>query len=189
MPVVSYLALQACISLCSIADKSGAFLFLPCSQRNAVAHVGGNTWSNRVTATLLCVTYGRTPWWRHRPSTLLFSRIVPEKRFWGLVLRVRPPGIEWKSGRNPKMGKNWPKNSKMALGPKWGKNGPKMARKMGFGVIFLFFGPCFPISARGPLSIFDQFFPIFGFRPVFHSIPGGLTRKSCNFHDNPYPLN
>ena len=24
-------------------------------------------------------------------------------------LRVRPPGIEWKTGRNPKKGKNWAK--------------------------------------------------------------------------------
>ena len=31
--------LQACISFCSVSDKSGASLFLPCSHKNAVAHV------------------------------------------------------------------------------------------------------------------------------------------------------
>ena len=35
-----YLVLQACISFCSVSDKSGASLFLPCSHKNAVAHVG-----------------------------------------------------------------------------------------------------------------------------------------------------
>ena len=50
----------------------------------------------------------------------------------------------------------------MALGPKWGRNCPKM----GFGVI-------------GHFLLFGQFFPIFGFWPVFHSMPGGLTRNPC----------
>ena len=40
MLVVSYLALQACISLCSVSEKSGALLFLPCSHKNVVAHIG-----------------------------------------------------------------------------------------------------------------------------------------------------
>ena len=31
MPVLPYLALEACISFCSVSDKTGAFLFLPCS--------------------------------------------------------------------------------------------------------------------------------------------------------------
>ena len=34
----------------------------------------------------------------------------------------------------------------------------------------------------GPRAIFyflANFFPTFGFRPIFHSIPGGLTRKPC----------
>ena len=34
---VSYLVLQACISVCSVSNKSGASLFLPCSHKNAVA--------------------------------------------------------------------------------------------------------------------------------------------------------
>ena len=35
----TYLILQACISFCSVSDKSGASMFLPCSRKNAVAHV------------------------------------------------------------------------------------------------------------------------------------------------------
>ena len=103
-----------------------------------------------------------------------------------LVLRVRPPGIEWKTGRNPKMGKNWTQNGKWPSA----RNGEKMAqnwRKNGlwghFSIFSPFLGHFFPISGRGPFSIFCvQFFPIFGFRPVFHSTPGGLTR---NLSDNP----
>ena len=36
---LTYLVLQACISFCSVSDKSGALLFLPCSHKSAVAHV------------------------------------------------------------------------------------------------------------------------------------------------------
>ena len=36
---LSYLVLQACISFCSVSDKSGASLFLPCSHKNALAHI------------------------------------------------------------------------------------------------------------------------------------------------------
>ena len=36
---LSYLVLQACISFCSVPDKSGASLFFPCSHKNAVAHM------------------------------------------------------------------------------------------------------------------------------------------------------
>ena len=64
------------------------------------------------------------------------------------------------------------------------ENGPrpeigKMAHngeKMGFGVIFLV-----PIlgqfRAMGHFLFFGPVFPIFSFRPIFHSIPGGLTPK------------
>ena len=31
--------LQACISFCSVSDKSGASMFLPCSHKNAAAHI------------------------------------------------------------------------------------------------------------------------------------------------------
>ena len=34
-----YLVLQACISFCSVSDNRGAPLFLPCSHKNAVAHI------------------------------------------------------------------------------------------------------------------------------------------------------
>ena len=43
----------------------------------------------------------------------------------GLPLRVRPPAIEWKMGRNPKIGKNRPKNRKWPSA----RNGGKMAQK------------------------------------------------------------
>ena len=70
----------------------------------------------------------------------------------------------------------------MALGPKWGKKWPKNGEKMGFGVIFLFFRHFWaifsPFRAEGHFLCFVQFFPIFGFRRVFHSIPGSLTRNS-----------
>ena len=36
---LSDLVLQACISFCSVSDKSGASLFLPCSHKNVVAHM------------------------------------------------------------------------------------------------------------------------------------------------------
>ena len=42
-------------------------------------------------------------------------------------LRVRPPGIEWKTGRNPKMGKNWPKIENGPR-PEMGKKWPKKAK-------------------------------------------------------------
>ena len=112
-----------------------------------------------------------------------------DRRSWisvTLVLRVRPPGIEWKTGRNPKMGKI---GQKIENGPrpKMGKKWPRNGQKMGFGVIFLFFryfwaifSPC---RAEGHFLFFGQFLPIFGFRPVFHSIPGGLTRNFSVFLD------
>ena len=111
--------------------------------------------------------------------------------FTALKLRVRPPGIEWKTGRSPKMGKNWPKNRKWPSA----RNGEKMAqkwRKNGiwghFSIFCHFLGHFFPISGRGPLYIFWPIFSHFGFRPVFHSIPGGLTRKSQGLTWNPGPL-
>ena len=36
---LSDLAFQACISFCSVLDKSGAWMFLACSIKNAVAHM------------------------------------------------------------------------------------------------------------------------------------------------------
>ena len=43
---------------------------------------------------------------------------------------------------------------------------------------FLHFWAIFPpFRAEGHFLFFGQSFPIFGFRPGFHSIPGGLTRN------------
>ena len=87
-----------------------------------------------------------------------------------LVLRVSPPAIEWKTGRKPKTGKNWPKKGKWPtarngakMAPKWWNN-----RKMTiFFAIFSPFGPwaipsfrqkktIIPFSAFGPFSILCQ---------------------------------
>ena len=68
----------------------------------------------------------------------------------------------------------------MAIGPTWGKNNPKMAKKYKNGPkshFLPFLGHFFPISGRWPFSIFWSISSPFGFRPVFHYIPGGLTRN------------
>ena len=74
-------------------------------------------------------------------------------------------GQKIENGPQPEMGKKWPQNGE----------------KMGFGVIFLFFRYFWaipsPLRAEGHFLFFGQFFPIFAFRPVFLSIPGGLTRN------------
>ena len=93
-----------------------------------------------------------------------------------LGLRVRPPGIEWKTGRYPKMGKNWPKNRKWPsapeMGKKWPKNGEKIEKwpQIPFfapnPIFCLFLGHFSPISGRGPFSIFwPIFFPFLDFGP------------------------
>ena len=80
-----------------------------------------------------------------------------------------------------------------------GKNGPKLAPKNGNWGHFSFFSPCsghvcFP--PFGPWANFYflahfSYFPISDFRPVFHSIPGRLTRnhKSTCFRNRirPFP--
>ena len=75
----------------------------------------------------------------------------------------------------------------MALGTKWGKNGAKMVKKLDLGSFFYFFailGPFFLISgAEGHFYVSD-ILSIFGFRPVFHSIRGGLTRNA-KLHSEP----
>ena len=61
------------------------------------------------------------------------------------------------------------------MGTKWSKNGenieqwPQIPFFRHFGAILSPF--------RGIGLFFRPIFPVFGFRPVFHSIPGGLTRK------------
>ena len=100
---------------------------------------------------------------RHTQSTRK-QHLTP----WGCPqgLRVRPPGIEWKTGRNPKMGKNWQQKNR-----KWpsARNGEKMAQKWRknrkltpnsfFGPFFLHFGP------RGIFSFLANFFPFLVFGP------------------------
>ena len=80
-------------------------------------------------------------------------------------LRVRPPGIEWKTGRNPKMEKRIGPKTENGPRPEIGKNGPKMAKKWDLGSFFYFFaifGPFFfPVSGRGPFSIFGPIFSLF----------------------------
>ena len=87
------------------------------------------------------------------------------------------------NGPKSKNGKNWPKNRKWPSA----RNGEKLAqkwRKHGiWGHFFYFcchFWAIFSLFwAEGHFPFFGQFFPIFGFWPVFHSIPGGLTRNVC----------
>ena len=80
------------------------------------------------------------------------------------------------------MGKNRPKNREWPTA----RNGEKMAQKWRknkvWGNFSIFFRRCWAIfSPFRPVSHFlflGQIFLIFGFRPVFHSMPGGLTRNS-----------
>ena len=78
---------------------------------------------------------------------------------------------------------NGPNSKNGKIGQKR-ENGPppENGEKMGFGAIFLFFRHFWaifrPFRAEGHFLFFGQFFPFFGVRPVFHSIPGGLTCKS-----------
>ena len=44
---LSYLAFQVCISFYSVLDKSGAWMFLPCSIKNAVAHMVSSRWPSQ----------------------------------------------------------------------------------------------------------------------------------------------
>ena len=54
MLAISYLALQACLSFCSVSDTSGASLLLPCSQKDAVAHLLGEILGVPGFAVMLC---------------------------------------------------------------------------------------------------------------------------------------
>ena len=85
-------------------------------------------------------------------------------------LRVRPPGIEWKIGRNRPSSRN---GEKMAQ--TWRKKLEKLPHFLFFRHFWAIFSPFRP---EGHFLFFGQFFPIFGFRPIFHSIPGSLTRNS-----------
>ena len=129
-----------------------------------------------------CPNLGRDSISRCRKIGGSFSSSVEICRKTFPALRVRPPGIEWKTGRNPKMGKKLAKKKKMALSPKWGKNGPKMAKKWDLGSFFYFFAPFlghfFPISGRRPFSIF---WPIFSHFWISARFPFYTRRPDSQF--------
>ena len=84
------------------------------------------------------------------------------------------------------MAKTWPKNRKWPSarnGQKWPKNGEKIEKWPQIPIVRNFW------ANFRPVSIFRPIFPIFGFRAVFHSVPGGLTRKTstniCHFTFKP----
>ena len=68
-----------------------------------------------------------------------------------LGLRVKPPGVEWKTGESPKLERVGPKKE-MGHGPKWEKKTQtwQKNRKMTQIPFFAIFGPFFSISGRGP---------------------------------------
>ena len=47
-----------CISFCSVSDKSGASLFLPCSHKKAVAHMNKNMAEKRRSSPILSSHFG-----------------------------------------------------------------------------------------------------------------------------------
>ena len=87
---------------------------------------------------------------------LIFNVAIP-------ALRVRRPGIERKTSRNPKMGKNGSKiedGPRPEMGKKWPKNGPKTAKKR-VSMFSPFLGHFVPMSGRGPFSFFGQILSYF----------------------------
>ena len=87
------------------------------------------------------------------------------------------------NGPKAETGKNWPTNRKQRavrfrekITQKWQKKKWDLGS---FSMFWPFLGHFSPVSGRGPFSILRPIFPIFGFRPVFHSIPGGLTHSVC----------
>ena len=113
-------------------------------------------------------------WANRHPPIPIFPPFITSQSAWyrmengAKIRKWKKIGRKIENGPRPEMGKKWPQNGK--------KN-----RKMTPNPIFSpFWGHFFPISSRGPFSIFRPIFPIFGFWPVFHSIPGGLTRNPFN---------
>ena len=99
----------------------------------------------------------------------------------GLRLRVRRAGMEWKMGREPKMGKN---GRKIIAYSQSGKNRPKMATTCHFP-IFGHFWAIFPrVLPWAFFLFFGLFFP-FSASARFHSIPACLTCKSMIIAYNP----
>ena len=96
-----------------------------------------------------------------------------------VTLRVSPPGIEWKTGRSRTWEKNGRKKRKWPTALNRKKMTQKGRKKWKKRPQILFLGPFwdnfFPISGRGPFSIFRPIFSRFRLPAVFHSIP---ARKS-----------
>ena len=100
-----------------------------------------------------------------------------------------PKNRKWPSARNgEKMAQKWRKKNRWPKNRKWPsarnggkKSGPKMAKKWDLGSFCYFISPFlghfFPISDRGPFSMFWPIFSHFWSSARFHSIPGGLTRN------------
>ena len=99
-----------------------------------------------------------------------------------LVLRVRPPGIERKTGRNLKTKKNGriiENGPRREMGKKtaqkWRQNG-NMTPIPFFRHFWAIFCPSRPV---GHFLFFGHFFVPLKVSARFHSIPGGLTRNLC----------
>ena len=96
---LSYLVLQACISFCSVSDKSGASQFLLCSHKNVVAHLlksasWGKGASNGVLSTCKQGVSKQGVTWEESKGCLikgcLNSTEIPQV---GIIWRVpNPPG-------------------------------------------------------------------------------------------------
>ena len=94
---------------------------------------------------------------------------------------------------------NWPKaekekrlveKQKMALSPIWRKMAKKWRkkRKMNPNPFLPSLRHFFAISVCGPFVFFSTTpFPILGFRPVLHSMPGRLTSNCLSLHPLHYP--
>ena len=84
-----------------------------------------------------------------------------------------PPGIEWQTGRELKLGKHWrnKKKRKRPTARNGPKNGPKNGKKKAkwpqiLCIIFAIFEPFSPILGRGPFSIIRPIsFPCSAFGP------------------------
>ena len=78
-------------------------------------------------------------------------------------------GQKIENSPRPEVGKKWPKNGEKI--EKW----PQIPFFRHFWAIFS------PFRAEGLFFFFGQFFPTFGFPPVFHSMPGaqGHATQPC----------
>ena len=90
MLVVSYLALQACISFCGVSDKSGALLFLPCSQKMPLR--GG---ANQLPKFMPTSFFGRVSrlgggFWHSDKEIQVYTGMLPRLApSWPQILQIR----------------------------------------------------------------------------------------------------